>query len=275
MKTLIVALLVFWIMALAFGETSPGYRYFEAAKANPEQEHIFRAGLIAGLVAGKEGASGVFTTCHKNLFHHLNHGEAGPLEIIAGIEKVYSKPVNRSMSLLMAYWLSCIKLRDDDSNDYKHLEIQYRTGHPLPWMCNVKRVIDGDTIEIEGTNGGTYRVRLVGIDSPEMKTRDGKPSPAGIKAKKHLEKLLKGQLVPLETGSLATVELAQLFYYRDLYDKYGRLLAEVAPFGEKSFNEQMLKAGHARPFFYKDRKRGPDFKEDYETAYSAAYESRK
>jgi len=158
-------------------------------------------------------------------------------------------------------------LRDDDSNDYKNLEIQFRTGKALPSEGKVTRVIDGDTIEIDVSNdGGTYRIRLVGIDAPEMKTKDGKKNPAGIKAKKHLEKLLK------------YIVGVRLIYYCDLYDKYGRVLAEIVTFGFKqedvNINWQMLKDGHAKPYFYHDRKRAPDFKEFYEMLYSAVYEDR-
>lgn len=70
------------------------------------------------------------------------------------------------------------------------------------------RVIDGDSLEINGTE-----IRLHGIDAPEARqtcTRDGLVWLCGAEVSKHLRDLLQGQQVHCEG---------------DNWDRYGRLIA--------------------------------------------------
>lgn len=102
---------------------------------------------------------------------------------------------------------------------------------PPPAMADITgkpRVIDGDTIEIAGE-----RIRLHGIDAPEMKqickNQKGKDIPCGQLAKQALEKLVQGQDVICKG---------------DTRDRYKRLLGVcyVWPF---NINEQMVTDGWA------------------------------
>ncbi len=73
------------------------------------------------------------------------------------------------------------------------------------FKAEVIRVIDGDTIEINSTNG-LSKVRFFGIDAPELKQNFGKQS------KEALNKILNGKQVQI--------------FYKDK-DVYGRIVAVV------------------------------------------------
>jgi len=93
------------------------------------------------------------------------------------------------------------------------------------------RVVDGDTIWI-----GDTKIRLHGIDAPEMKqtckTSKGREQQCGVIAKKALEKLVKGQDIVCKG---------------DARDKYKRLLA-VCFAGPFNINEQMVADGWAMAY---------------------------
>jgi len=90
------------------------------------------------------------------------------------------------------------------------------------------RVIDGDTIWI-----GDTKIRLHGIDAPEMKqicrTSKGKEQLCGRLAKQALEKLVRGQDVTCKG---------------DKRDRYKRLIA-VCYVGPFNINEQLVTNGWA------------------------------
>ncbi|MFZ3121948.1 MAG: thermonuclease family protein [Thermodesulfovibrionales bacterium] len=87
---------------------------------------------------------------------------------------------------------------------------------------------DGDTVSVI-LNGRKEKVRLIGIDAPEIKQR-----PWGTRARKHLEKML--------TASNRTVILE---FDVERRDKYGRLLCYVYSTDKNMINLQMLKHGYA------------------------------
>ena len=87
---------------------------------------------------------------------------------------------------------------------------------------------DGDTIGVI-LNGRKEKVRLIGIDAPEIKQR-----PWGTRARKHLEKML--------TASNRTVILE---FDVERRDKYGRLLCYIFTPDRKMLNIQMVKDGYA------------------------------
>ena len=87
----------------------------------------------------------------------------------------------------------------------------------------VNRVIDGDTLEVNGE-----RVRLVLVDAPERDTRAGPGSTEYLR-----------ELCPV--GSTALVDQDDL----QRADDYGRMLA-VVWCGETRVNEAIIRAGRAR-----------------------------
>ena len=92
----------------------------------------------------------------------------------------------------------------------------------------VTRVIDGDTFI---TNKGD-RVRLIGVDAPEL------PSLRGIESKMYLNQLIHNKVVTLERDEIS-----------DNKDKYGRLLRYVY-LDKKDVNLHMIKSRYAKPYLY-------------------------
>jgi micrococcal nuclease len=98
------------------------------------------------------------------------------------------------------------------------------------YTATLIRVIDGDTIEADIDLGFdihyTAKIRLAGINAPEMKTPQGAP------AKEHLAQLLTNKVM------VVTTKLNKEF------EKYGRVLGEITINGH-SVNQQMILEGFA------------------------------
>lgn len=92
----------------------------------------------------------------------------------------------------------------------------------------VTRVIDGDTFEIEGG----IKIRLIGMDTPEMKNKNKTIDCFAVEAKKKMESLVGGKEVVLVKDVSET-------------DKYGRLLRYVY-LGDEMVNDTLLKEGYAK-----------------------------
>ncbi len=96
----------------------------------------------------------------------------------------------------------------------------------------VTRVIDGDTIEIEGSQ----RIRYIGIDSPETVNPNIKTQCFGTAAAGKNKELVEGKRVSLEKDVSET-------------DKYGRLLRYVY-LGDQLVNELLVREGYAHALSY-------------------------
>jgi len=92
----------------------------------------------------------------------------------------------------------------------------------------VTRVIDGDTFI---TNRGD-RVRLIGVDAPEL------PTIEGIKSKMYLDKLIDDKVIILKEDEISNNK-----------DKYGRLLRYVY-LDKKDVNLHMIRSRYAKPYLY-------------------------
>ena len=101
--------------------------------------------------------------------------------------------------------------------------------------ARVVRVIDGDTIWVQGS-GPVEKVRLLGIDAPEMNYGKGRPECGAPEAARALRTRIDGRAVTLE---------------RQGRDTYGRTLAIVvdpASAQHRNINEWLLREGHAELF---------------------------
>ena len=107
------------------------------------------------------------------------------------------------------------------------------------YRCTIKRVVDGDTIDIDIDLGfGIWihneRVRLYGIDTPESRTRDLEEKKCGIYAKQCVETFL-----PVDSSQT-------LKTYKDKVGKFGRVLGEFVVYDpeqdrQTTINEYMIR----------------------------------
>lgn len=92
--------------------------------------------------------------------------------------------------------------------------------------CKVSRIVDGDTF-VCAAQGEAYKVRLIGMDTPEL------PTPEGVEAKEYVEGIM-----PVGTEVRLELDVGT-------YDRYRRVLAYVwLPSGEM-LNEVLLREGYA------------------------------
>ena len=112
------------------------------------------------------------------------------------------------------------------------------------YRAKVVRVIDGDTVDVDidlgfGIWQKNERVRIMGIDTPESRTRDKIEKKFGLAAKAKLKSIL-GKDTVLKT----TINKKGL----DMKGKFGRVLGDFLVDG-KQVTEIMCKSGHAVPYF--------------------------
>ena len=122
-------------------------------------------------------------------------------------------------------------------------------------LYKVIKVVDGDTIEIL-KNGKRVKVRLIGIDTPELVDPRRPVQCFGREASAEAHRLLDGTTVVIETDSS-----------QDTYDKYGRLLAYVFLSDGTFVNERMIAEGFAHEYtYYIPYKYQSDFKKSEKAA---------
>ena len=102
----------------------------------------------------------------------------------------------------------------------------------------IESVTDGDTIRV-GIDGTSTRVRLIGIDTPEVKDPRKPLQCFGEQASARAHKVMDGHKVWLEFDPT-----------QDRTDRYGRLLAYVWLDGGGMVNEHMLRDGFAHEYTY-------------------------
>ena len=106
------------------------------------------------------------------------------------------------------------------------------------YNAKLDRVVDGDTVDAMIDLGfDTWvhkRIRLLGIDAPETRTRDLVEKQAGFASKERLEALLGPEGSPFVLHSLSL-------------DKYGRVLG-VLWVDDRNINDTLLQEGHAEVY---------------------------
>ena len=97
----------------------------------------------------------------------------------------------------------------------------------------VTRVIDGDTVDVL-VEGETVRVRLLGVDAPEIRGRSNLAEHFGQESKRYLEQLLDDQPVRLEIDPRA-----------DTVDAYERKLRYLFLEDGTLVNQRLIEDGYA------------------------------
>jgi micrococcal nuclease len=105
------------------------------------------------------------------------------------------------------------------------------------YHAQVIRVIDGDTIDIDIDLGFDIRVktrvRMYGINTPEMTSKNLEQRNKAEAAKEFLKSLIEGKEVLLQAFK---------------HEKYGRYLANVY-LGDLNINQRLISEGYAIPYF--------------------------
>ncbi len=97
-------------------------------------------------------------------------------------------------------------------------------------VLEVARVYDGDTIELKDGR----KVRLIGVDAPEVDSPYSRKEPFGDESKAYLEKLIAGKKVSIRIG-------------KDPKDRFGRTLAYVYA-EDVLVNGRIIRDGYARVY---------------------------
>ncbi len=105
-------------------------------------------------------------------------------------------------------------------------------------LFNVSRVIDGDSIVVE-KDGEEFRVRMIGIDTPETVHPKKDVEFFGIEASNKLKEMIENKEVELLPDPT-----------QDDVDRYGRLLRYVY-LDDLDVNLEMIKQGYAFEYTYR------------------------
>jgi len=117
------------------------------------------------------------------------------------------------------------------------------------YRAKVLKVVDGDTVDVDIDLGfgivlTDERVRIMGIDTPESRTRDKVEKKFGLAAKARLKQLL-GKSCVLKTQINKNGE--------DMKGKFGRILGDFSVYDASTdtwtmATKVMIKEGHAVPY---------------------------
>lgn len=110
------------------------------------------------------------------------------------------------------------------------------------YKCKILKVVDGDTVDIDIDLGfGMWmhkeRVRMMGIDTPESRTRDKVEKVFGLASKNRLKELL-----PIGSTQILKTEIDKSG--EDAKGKFGRILGDFLIEGKKA-SEILIEEGHA------------------------------
>ena len=126
------------------------------------------------------------------------------------------------------------------------------------YRCKILRVVDGDTVDVDIDLGfGMWmhkeRVRMMGIDTPESRTRDKVEKKFGLASKQFVK-----DIMPVGSKQVLKTQIDRSG--EDKKGKFGRWLGtlwtlkEESPSFENSYNKQMINEGLAKEYWGGKRK---------------------
>ena len=109
------------------------------------------------------------------------------------------------------------------------------------YRCKILRVVDGDTVDVDIDLGfGMWmhkeRVRMMGIDTPESRTRDKVEKKFGLASKQFVK-----DLMPVGSKQVLKTQIDRSG--EDKKGKFGRILGDFLIDGKK-LTETMIKEGY-------------------------------
>ena len=120
------------------------------------------------------------------------------------------------------------------------------------YRCKVMKVVDGDTVDVDIDLGfgivlKNERVRVMGIDTPESRTRDKVEKQFGLAAKKRLKEMLDNK-----SGPILKTQINKKG--EDMKGKFGRILGDFTVYHAptdswRMVTEIMVEEGHAVAYF--------------------------
>lgn len=110
----------------------------------------------------------------------------------------------------------------------------------------VTRVVDGDTIQVRLRNGPSQRVRLIGIDTPEVHESEKLERDARQTGRPKAEIQVLGRLASEFTKRHLDRKEVELEPDVQTRDRYGRLLAYVWLQDKTLFNMLIVREGYAQ-----------------------------
>lgn len=127
-----------------------------------------------------------------------------------------------------------------------------------PDIYTVVKVIDGDTIDVQDQQLRVEKIRLVGINTPEVDSGITKAECFGSEASSKTKELLSNTQVKLEIDSS-----------QNLVDKYGRLLRYVYRSDGLFVNQYLVQNGYAFEYTYQGipHKYQADFRQKQQSAH--------
>ena len=113
------------------------------------------------------------------------------------------------------------------------------------YRVKIVKVIDGDTVDVDIDLGfgivlSDERVRIMGIDTPESRTRDKVEKKFGLASKARLKSLL-GKTGILKTQINKNGE--------DMKGKFGRILGDFVAADGRMVTDILVEEGHAVAYF--------------------------
>ena len=115
------------------------------------------------------------------------------------------------------------------------------------YRCKVIKVIDGDTVDVDIDLGFDImlrdeRVRIMGIDTPESRTRDKVEKKFGLASKARLKELIGGK-----SGPILKTQINKKG--EDMRGKFGRILGDFVTEEGRMVTDILVEEGHAVAYF--------------------------